>query len=203
MTTAPQSLCALGLTVKSGWAAAVLLTVVDRTPRVLAIRRVELSDPAVPESRQPYHDGFGTARKEGAALEKLLDSIQSFARQSLGQALADLGSQGTQLTGAALVVGSLTDPETIANEHMRIHGREGQLFRRVIENALTDRGVSFEIRRERDLWKLAAQTLAMSEASLRAKIGAIDRVPASPWRVEQKAAAVAAWLLLAGRKSPV
>jgi hypothetical protein len=70
----------------------------------------------------------------------------------------------------------------------------------VIEDALAERGVRCQIRRERDLWKQGAQTLAMSEASLRATIGAIDRTPINPWRVEQKAAAVAAWLLLAGGK---
>jgi hypothetical protein len=195
--TSSQAIGAVGFTVKSGWAAAVLLTVVGRTPRVLASRRVELSDPNVPDSRQPYHDGFGTARKEGAALSRLLESVQTFGRRSVTRALDDLESSGTRLAGAAVVAGSLTDPETISNEHIRIHAREGQLFRRVIEDALAGRGVRCEIRRERDLWKLAADTLGMGEADLRSKISAIDRALDGPWRVEQKTAAVAAWLLLA------
>lgn len=199
MKTSSQALSAVGFTVKSGWAAAVLLTIVGRTPRVVASRRIELSDPKVPDSRQPYHDGFGTARKEGAALSRLLDSVQSFGRRSVISALADLESDGTRLAGAALVAGSLTDPETIANEHIRIHAREGQLFRRVIEEALADRGMRCEIRRERDLWQVAATTLGMGEADLRSKITAIDRVTDGPWRVEQKTAAVAAWVLLGDR----
>jgi hypothetical protein len=201
--TSSQALGAVGFTVKSGWAAVVLLTVVGRTPRVLASRRVELSDPKVPESRQPYHDGFGTARKEGAALSRLLESVQTFGGRSVTRALDDLESSGTRLAGAAVVAGSLTDPETIANEHIRIHAREGQLFRRVIEDALAGRGVRCEIRRERDLWKLAADTLGIGEVDLRSKISAIDRAPDGPWRVEQKTAAVAAWLLLAHQRSEI
>ena len=48
----------LGVTVKSGWTSVVLLGGLADAPRVLDTRRIDLSDPAVPESRQPYHDGF-------------------------------------------------------------------------------------------------------------------------------------------------
>ena len=101
MKTSSQALSAVGFTVKSGWAAVVLLTIAGRTPRVVASRRIELSDPKVPDSRQPYHDGFGTARKEGAALSRLLDSVQSFGRRSVISALADLDWEGGALDEAA------------------------------------------------------------------------------------------------------
>ena len=196
-----KELSAAGFTVKSGWAAVVLLTLAGRTPRVMASRRVELSDPKLPDSRQPYHDGFGTARKEGAVLTRLLTAVQSFGRRSVNEALDDFESTGTTLAGAALVAGSLTDPETISNEHIRIHAREGQLFRRVIEDTVSSRGLAYEVCRERDLWKLASETIRIGEAALRSKIAAIDRTSDGPWRIEQKAATVAAWLLLAKRSA--
>lgn len=199
MKSAARELSAVGFTVKSGWAAAVVLTLAGRTPRVVASRRVELSDPKVPDSRQPYHDGFGTARKEGVSLTRLLASVQSFGRRSVNEALDDLTTDGTRLAGAALVAGSLTDPETISNEHIRIHAREGQLFRKVIEDAVSTRGLPCEICRERDLWKRAGETIGIGDAALRTKIAAIDRTD-GPWRVEQKAATAAAWLLLALRQ---
>jgi hypothetical protein len=59
---------ASGFTVKSGWASAVLVTETDGSPRVADSRRVELSDPGIPESRQPYHAGFGKARDGGPEL---------------------------------------------------------------------------------------------------------------------------------------
>ena len=49
---------ALGFRVKSGYAIAVALRGPACAPAILARRIVELSDPAVPETRQPYHDGF-------------------------------------------------------------------------------------------------------------------------------------------------
>jgi hypothetical protein len=39
---------------------AVLLSGPAASPHVVDSRRVDLSDPAVPGSRQPYHEGFGT-----------------------------------------------------------------------------------------------------------------------------------------------
>jgi len=49
---------ALGFRVKSGYAIAVALSGPASAPRILARRLVQLSDPAAPETRQPYHDGF-------------------------------------------------------------------------------------------------------------------------------------------------
>jgi len=63
---------AVGFTVKSGWACAVLVIGPATSPRVVDSRRVDLSDPAIPESRQPYHAGFGTARDAGGERSRLL-----------------------------------------------------------------------------------------------------------------------------------
>ena len=49
------------------------------------------------------------------------------------------------------------------------------------------------------LWKRAGETIGIGDAALRTKIAAIDRTD-GPWRVEQKAATAAAWLLLALRQ---
>lgn len=53
---------ALGFRVRSGYAIAVALSRSASAPRVLARRIVELSDPAVPETRQPYHRLLHLAR---------------------------------------------------------------------------------------------------------------------------------------------
>jgi hypothetical protein len=67
MTSRPaDSRAAVGIVVKSGWAAAVLVAEGTIGVSVVDSRRVELSDPANPESRQPYHDGFATARDPDA-----------------------------------------------------------------------------------------------------------------------------------------
>lgn len=58
---------AVGFTIKSGWAAAVLLDGSGAVPRVLDSRRVQISDPDVADSTQPYHAGFGAARDAGTS----------------------------------------------------------------------------------------------------------------------------------------
>src|SRR5918994_2458489 len=123
---------AVGFTVRSGWATAVLLTGPAESPRAVHNRRIELSDPAIPESRQPYHAAFGTARTTGPVLSRLVDSVQTFGRKSVTGLLREYTGSGHSLAGVGIVVGSVIDPDSIANEHIRAHAREGQLFRRLV-----------------------------------------------------------------------
>jgi hypothetical protein len=95
------------------------------------------------------------------------------------------------------VVGSLIEPERIGNEHIRIHALEGQLFRRVVEDGAVRSGLTCSIWRERDLYATAAAVLEQPEPALRGTVVALGRTIAGSWRAEQKAAALAAWLVLA------
>jgi hypothetical protein len=160
-------------------------------------RRVELSDPTDPDARQPYHAGFGTARAQGPALTRLLASIKRFGRRSMDDLLQAYEAAGNQLVGSGIVVGSLTDPDTIHNDHIRIHALEGRLFRGVVEEAVARKGLSCAIWRDKDLYAAAASLLKQPEPKLRDRVGALGRTLDGPWRAEQKASALAAWLVLA------
>ena len=188
---------ALGVAVKSGWAAAVLLTGSPRSPRLADSRRIELSDPANPESRQPYHAGFGAARASGPELSRLLRSVRRFGRHSVAALMRRYKTAGYQLAGVGVVVGSFIDPERIANEHIRIHALEGRLFRRVVEEAAVGDALPCSIWRDRDLYVAAAEALNQPEQHVRATAAALGAAVAGSWRAEQKTAAVAAWLMLA------
>lgn len=196
---APGSPAAIGFAVKSGWTAVVLLAGSPESPRVVDSRRIELSDPALPESRQPYHAGFGTARASGAALKRLVGSVRRFGRRSVTAAIRSYAASGHALAGAGVVVGSLIEPGRIANDHIRIHALEGQLFRGVVHEAALKSALPCSIWRERDLYATAADTLGQPESRLRTTVAALARGVAGPWRAEQKAAALAAWLVLAAR----
>ena len=193
------SRAAVGFTVKSGWAAVVLLTDSSTSPRVADSRRIDLSDPSVPESRQPHHAGFGTARSRGPDLSRLLRSVRRFGSRSVRGLIDGYTVVGHQLAGAAVVVGSLADPEGIANEHIRIHALEGRLFRTVVIEAAVAGGLTCSIWRERDLYAVAAESLERPEPDLRGVVAAFGRTVDGAWRAEQKAAALAAWLVLASR----
>lgn len=197
----PLTEAALGIVVKSGWAAAVLLTGSATTPSVGDSRRLELSDPAIPDCRQPYHAGFGTARASGADLDHLVSSVRQFGSQSVTRAISQYGSAGYRVHAIGIVVGSMTAPERIANPHIRIHALEGTLFREVVEAAVEQSGVKYCVWRQRDLSGLAVTALVQEEDTIRRAVGRLGIGIDGPWRAEQKAAALAAWLVLAGSTS--
>ena len=197
-----MTVAALGLTVKSGWASAVLLTRTGGSLRVADCRTVLLSDPDVADARQPYHAGFGTARAAGAGLSRLLTSVKRFGAKSMSDLLRAHRLAGHQIRGAGVVVGSLVDPRTIGNAHIRIHALEGQLFRTVVTTALSRRGVACSIWRGRDLSTLAGERLRKSEHAVRAALADLRPDAGGPWRAEQKAAALAAWIVLMRRARP-
>src|SRR5438093_11848418 len=96
---------AVGFTVKSGWACAVLVAGSADAPEVVDCQRIELSDPDIPESRQPYHDGFGTARASGRELTRLVTSVERFGRKSVTGLIRSYETRH-QLRGVGVVVGS-------------------------------------------------------------------------------------------------
>ena len=186
---------AVGFTVKSGWACAVLVAGTAAAPRVVDSRRVEISDPDLPDSKQPYHAGFGTARDAGDELKRLVASVKSLGRKSVGSVIRDYQKRG-ELRAAGVVVGSLIDPKTIGNDHIRIHAMEGQLFRSVVIDAAETAGLKCDVVRERDLYGAAATALKKPEAAIRKTLTELGRNVDGGWRTEQKAAALSAWLLL-------
>ena len=187
----------LGFTIKSGWACAVVLDGSANSPQVVTSRRIDLSDPAEAEGRQPYHAGTGTARKPGPQLDKLIASVEKFGRQSVDAFIREHEKTGRQFAGAGIVVGSLIDPAQIANDHIRIHALEGQLFRGIVKAATDRRRVASSIWRERDIYGFAANQLRRPESAVRQTVAAFGRSVDGPWRAEHKAAALAAWLVIA------
>jgi hypothetical protein len=192
-----EATAALGLRIKSGWAAAVVLTGPASAPQVCERRVVGLSDATSPETRQPYHARTGMLETDNAKLERRLRAVRSAAQQSVASLLAECRRRGSQVRGAALVVGSLTDPASIANPHMRAHALEGKLFRQVAEDALQAHGLATSLVTERNAYAAAASALRRSEAQVRRAAAELGRNLGPPWRAEEKLAAVAAWSLLA------
>lgn len=185
--------CRLGFRVKSGWAAAVLIAGPRHAPRLIDTRVLELSDPTVAHSRQPYHAGFGTAQTSAAKVTRLITGIERFSRAAIAKLLADYGAEH-RIRSAGVVIASLTDPATIANQHMRAHASEGQLFRRVLVDGLERRGVVVRVVLERDVYALLGKALHTAPAFARARVAALGD-NAGRWRAEQKVAAAAAWLI--------
>ena len=101
---------------------------------------------------------------------------------------------------AGVVVGSTVDPESIGNDHIRIHALEGKLFRDVLIDAVERNGVHCSTWRERDLYTAAEKHLKIAEALLRVKLTALGKGVSGGWRAEHKAAALAAWMTFSGHQ---
>ncbi|HYK82952.1 MAG TPA: TfoX/Sxy family protein [Gemmatimonadales bacterium] len=196
-TRAAQATTALGVRVKSGWATAVVLVGPVGTPRVAERHRLDLSDPRVPTSRQPYHAIMRAPARDAARLEKRLRAIVERAtRRSLAPLLEHCRRAGYPVRHVALVVGSDIDPAKIGNAHIRAHALEGRLFRTVLERAVRARRVACSVVVERSLFAQAATALKRSERDLRAAVTELGHALPGPWRAEEKAATVAAWVAL-------
>jgi hypothetical protein len=187
---------ALGFRVKSGFAVAVVLSGTTAAPVALARRIVQLSDPGIEETRQPYHDGFGTAQEDVKAIARLSRIIQRCAKRSVADLLSDESLAGACCRGAGLIVGSVIEPAKVGNPHIRAHANEGRLFRTVLEEALTERGVVCSVIVEKTLATQAARTLHGPGGQIAKVVGSLGAALAGPWRAEEKAAATAAWMLL-------
>jgi hypothetical protein len=168
-----------------------------RTPRVVDQRSIALSDATVPTSRQPYHAVLGARPGAATKLERYLRRlVERVTRRSLLALLREYRRQGREVRGVALVVGSVIDPATIANDHIRAHALEGQLFRTALEHAARAGKVRCATLVERSLYDTAAARLRRPAAELKRTVTELGSGVAGPWRADEKAATLAAWLVL-------
>ncbi|PYL47363.1 MAG: hypothetical protein DMF32_11190 [Verrucomicrobia bacterium] len=190
---------ALGFRVKAGWAAVVLLTDTAHSPQLSDVSRIELCDPRLPETRQPYHAAMGKLETNSTKLDQRERVVRSISQQALTILLKGYQQKGFRIRRAALVVGSQIDPAKIANPHIRAHALEGQLFRSAMEQTLQDHKVRTDVLLERDAYSIVAARLRQSSHDVERAIQDFGRsAPAKrgPWRAEQKLAVLAALFAL-------
>ena len=187
---------AAGFRVKSGWAAVVLLAGPIGSRALRDNRMIDLSDPRVPETRQPYHATVGQLETDAKKINRRTDIVHRITKQSITDLLSDYRRKGYSITRASLVIGSQLDPATIANPHIRAHALEGQLFRSALEQALSSQGIRTMIFLERNAYDKATTQLKKSGLDVRRTIQNFGRFTDAPWRAEQKLAALGAWLAL-------
>jgi len=92
---------ALGFRVKSGFAIAVVLRGPASAPGAIAREIVELSDPDVVETRQPYHHGFSRHEEDERQIAKRVEIVERCTRQSIAALLKDERFDGATWRSAA------------------------------------------------------------------------------------------------------
>jgi hypothetical protein len=187
----------MGFRVKSGWAVAVLLGGPCDSPRALSCHVINLSDPNIPETKQPYHAAMGLLLEDKSEIRRRTRIVNQVTAQSVRELINHFQELVHKVRKACIVVGSQIDPALISNPHIRAHAMEGRLFRSVLEDALKSHGLSCYVHLERDIYKKATVVLKRSENELKKMVTLLGRSLEGPWRAEEKLASLAAWMALA------
>ena len=190
---------AIGFRVKTGRATAVVIQGPASAPRVLSRKSLQLWDPAIPESHQPWHADFELPPDESARIVPVaLKAVERVALSALRELVDEVGSTRGSIVGIALVAGSSTDPESIHNPHMRAHARDGQLFPYALASAAKTLRIPAVTLVESEVFTSAAARLGKSPDAIKLALTELGRTVGKPWSAEEKAAAAAAWITLAG-----
>jgi hypothetical protein len=193
--------CAIGIRVHSGWGVLVVVSRGAETLDVIDRRRVEIIDRSVPGAFQPYH--FAKGLELGAGERHVADSAAASARQALSairEVVEHLRDQDCKVVAAAILLSSgrpLPDFAKILASHAMIHTAEGEFFRQAFREACAKLKIPVTGIRERDLDERAKVAFERTAEPLKKKIVGLGKTLGPPWTTDQKAAALAAAIVLA------
>jgi hypothetical protein len=189
---------ALGVRCHSGWAAFVVLGSSITAPQILERGRMELCDASIKGSKQPFHEA---EPMKFAAAEKYISTCRA-STGALAQTVLRMLVAGHGMLRACCVLTASGRPlpglREILASHALIHAAEGEFYRDAIVGAAERVGVPCFKVRERDV-EAAADRLPGNEADRRARLADFGKRVGSPWRQDEKLAAIGAWLALAGQ----
>jgi hypothetical protein len=185
----------------SGWAAAVAVGGDIGQPVALARGRVEMADPRLPGSKQPYHAVEKLPLQEARRrLARLSDSATTLADEGIRRLVEELGARGPAPVVAGILDSSGRKGDTLAAilaSHALIHTADGDHFRAALEEGCRRCGLAVVRVRRKDLVDRAAAALQTTSARLAATVQALGKPLGAPWGADQKSAALLAWMLLA------
>ena len=114
-------------------------------------------------------------------------------------AIAKSGRKPVTTASAHLPPAAIAALQKIDPEHIRAHAAEGVLFRHVLEVGSTGNDLPSSVHSERGFEAAAAARLTLSIEEMRTVLADIGRMLGTPWRADEKAAAMAAWIGLANQ----
>ena len=196
MASPPPTAPALGLSIHTGWAVAVLT---DATSGVAHRHRLTLCDEALP--RMAYHACEGLSLDEARELvDAVVESAHAEAHREVAALVAQGRDAGAPVTTAAIVgtdpVSVPEDLATILSSHRLIHAGEGALFKRALAGACRDGGLDTTYLPPKQLDGEASRALGMDTGELRSLVTRTGKALGPPWQADHKQAFLAA--LVAG-----
>ncbi len=190
---ADANVARIGFRVKTGRAVAVVVTGAASAPHVLLRREIELCDPAVPDSKQPYHAALELPQAEGERIvQRATRAVNAAALRAFDALAAEIAGSKSVLCGVGFVIGTEGDPAKLGNLHVRAHALEGRLFWKALERAASERGIPHVAVVERTAYAQAATALARDPDELRRTMTGLGLAVGRPWGADEKTAALAA-----------
>jgi len=193
---------AIGVRTHSGWGALVAVSYNSGKVEVVERKRIAITAAAA-GSKQPYH--FAEKLEEAKAEKFLSDcfaATERLAAAALQKVVADLRNRDYCVDDCVVILASgrpLPELSKILASHALIHAAEGEFFREVIRRAGASTGLSVTGLRERDLEQCARTTFGAAASRMRQRIDAAGRSLGPTWTADQKAATLAALVVLAPR----
>jgi hypothetical protein len=196
---------AIGVSVHSGWGAVVAIAGEPGMEEILLHRRVVIIDSKIAGSAQPYHY---VAKKEAHAAEKHLTRCASesgrLALEALTGVSTELRKRGFVPKSAVILLSSarpLPDLEEILASHALIHTAEGEFFRQAFRSAFEELQTPVTGIRVRDLNSCAVKAFGKGASEIQKRIDGMGRDLGPPWTKDEKTAALAAAIVLAGAQT--
>ena len=170
----------IGIKTRTGRAVAVAI---GERLEFICREDMQLSEP---DAIGPYHEVMEMPWSEAViAIKPAIAAIEKTAARELRRVIQEVESRGYEVASVAVVGPADRQLERIGNPHIRAHAAEGVLFRAVIEKAAKANRVES---------KLVVDPSKEVAAPQKKKIEAMKKIAGSPWRAEEKSAAMAAAL---------
>jgi hypothetical protein len=191
-----QRKAAIGFRSKTGRAIAVALSGSASAPEFILREELALWDKNKPVTIQPYHQVMELPWSEAiAAMKPRIEVIEKIAIGAVAAFIERVESHGYRVAAIGVVGPADRKLERIGSQHIRAHAAEGVLYRKVLEVAAkaNRRPFSSFVKPDEEIGKPAGE--------IKKVLTALGKIAGSPWRLDEKAAAVAAWAVLS-RPSP-
>jgi hypothetical protein len=194
---------AFGVRMHSGWGVLVCISGDLAAPEIVDRRRIVIIEPTMEGAKQPYHFAETLPLEEAERhLRKCAEVSQRLALQAIGESLETVRARKYRVLGCAMLLASgraLPSLQKILASHALIHTAEGEFFRNVVSDACEACHIPVMRFRERELDERANTTFGNRARSVQLHISELGKTVGSPWTQDEKAAALAALMVLADK----
>jgi hypothetical protein len=194
---------AIGVRMHSGWGALVAVSNDAGTVEIVERRRVAVVSPGTTGAVQPYHFAKNLELpKAEQFLESSLANSNRLASEAVREVIGELRDRQYRVIGAAVLLASgrpLPPLPKILASHALIHAAEGEFFREVFSTACEGLELPLTGTRERDLDERVRTTFGKAATRILQQVSTMGRSLGPPWTQDQKTAALAALVVLAGK----